>query len=211
MFFPWKNSWEGRRSDMISFKKIPFKLLVKTRTLIIQHHIFCQSFGCRAVRFEDVLILILTNRSSSVFFSWACIRATAYGIVGKHVGSFRYITIPHTPTGQMAGTCATTSEPFRQESRALLVGTEDLFKAAMFPHVFSVNRGDGQENPTFLVGVLLFAKNNPRKDFPSWRVRWVYPRQYLGCVIFSVISVSGFYHGKAPDFSPPCRGRFCWP
>ena len=59
---------------------------------------------------------------------------------------------------------------------------------------FSVNRGM-VINPTFLVGVYYLQKNNPRKDFPSWRVRWVYPRQYLGCVIFSVISVSGFYHG----------------
>ena len=110
--FPVEKQLRGRRSDMISFKQIPFKLLVKTRTLIIQHHIFCQSFRCRAVRFEDVLILILTNRSSSVFSRGLVYVPPRTALLGEHVGSFRYITIPHTPTGQMAGTCATTSEPF---------------------------------------------------------------------------------------------------
>ena len=46
---------------------------------------------------------------------------------------------------------------FRQESRALLVGTEDLFKAAMFPNVFPLI-GGWSGKPNFFGRGLLFRK-----------------------------------------------------
>jgi len=188
--------------------KHPFKLLVHKDTHNPTPY-FLPGFGCRAVRFEDVLILILTNRSSSVFsrFLYMCHHV---GFIGRTCGKLSVYYNPTYANGPNGRNLCYHDRNLSSGKQGLVGWHGRSLQGGHVSECFSVNRGM-VINPTFLVGVYYLQKNNPRKDFPSWRVRWVYPRQYLGCVIFSVISVSGFYHGKAPDFSPPCRGRFCWP
>ena len=154
--FPVEKQLRGRRSDMISFKKIPFKLLVKTRTLIIQHHIFCQSFGCRAVRFEDVLILILTNRSSSVFSRGLVYVPPRTALLGEHVWEAFGILQSHI---RQRAKWPELVLPRRISSgKQGLVGWHGRsLQGGHVSECFSVNRGM-VINPTFWVGVYYLQK-----------------------------------------------------